>query len=431
MVLYKRKQVPFTAPPDMPLDPETQVWVIPRTKEWFLTYEEYLERLDFYNRPKFVCEITGNSCLTYFQALDSEEHERKEVDKNFPENLREHILRYLQFNRVSRSDQLVDQVYHTFKNDYFPGETVYLKGLDKKEPLGRLRGIIREKVQYGENQPTKYLVVRSSDKYQAIVTQEVISRDRNQFTKWLIKTFIKLTMTRSHKVGAPWVVKSTFAKQYGIPTTYPEDLRQYMESTPSGEPVFMIPKKKKTRKRGRTASEAKKESKQEAKKEAKQEAKQESKRKKEQLANAEAKRRKLAKKEEERQQKLLEKQQKQLLKKQQKQLEKQQQKLQQKQEQLKREKEQLKAATPTVDMSATIPYRKKFPTHHIPEALQREIEEEERNGSQTLVLSLFQPTKKSIAEDLLIKFDIQNSKPVAKKLRIQAVGTSEEEEEEE
>lgn len=127
MVLYKRKQVPFVPPPPTPTDPSTQVWVIPNTREWFLTYEDFLERMDFYNKRKFVCEITGNSCLTYFEALQSEANERKEVDRNFPENLREHILRYLQFNQISRLDQLIDKVYLTFKSDYFPGEVVLFK----------------------------------------------------------------------------------------------------------------------------------------------------------------------------------------------------------------------------------------------------------------------------------------------------------------
>ena len=123
---------------------------------------------------------------------------------------------------------LVDNVYQVFKNDYFPGETVFLRGIDNnnnvsnnstnnKEHSTKQRGTIREKVQYGQDQPTKYLVVRLNDNHQAIVTEQNISRDRNHFTKWLIKTFIKLTMSRSYKVGAPWVVKTKYAKNIVSP----------------------------------------------------------------------------------------------------------------------------------------------------------------------------------------------------------------------
>jgi len=244
MVLYKRKQVTFIRAPEVPADLNTEVFHIPATKEWFLTYEDYLQRMDYYHRKKFVCEITGNSCLTFFQATESEAKEIQEVEKNFPEALKEHILRFLQFNRITRLDQLVDKVYLVFKNDYFPGETIILKGsiLNGQSESGtRQRGTIKEKIQYSNPSDgllTKYLVVRANDQKQAIVINEKISRDRNHFTKWLIKAFIKLTMTRSHKVGAPWVVKNKFAKNYRINQKYPDDLVHFQSSTPSGDIMY-------------------------------------------------------------------------------------------------------------------------------------------------------------------------------------------------
>ena len=119
------------------------------------------------------------------------------MERNFPEALKEHILRFLQFNRITRLDQLVDKVYLVFKNDYFPGETIILKGsiLNGQTESGtRQRGTIKEKIQYSNPSDgllTKYLVVRANDQKQAIVINEKISRDRNHFTKWLIKAFIK------------------------------------------------------------------------------------------------------------------------------------------------------------------------------------------------------------------------------------------------
>lgn len=238
MVLYKRKPVLYLKPPEIGVDKNREVFFIEATGEWFNTYEEYLERMDYYNRRKFVCEITGNSCLTFFQALKSEQKEIKAVEKNFPETLREHILKYIQFSRITRLDQVVDTVYSAFKNEFFPGETVFIKGSamnDGTDTSTKYKGTVKEKIQYSNPLETKYLVVRQSDGKQAIVTHELIFRDRNHYTKWLIKTFIKLTMSRSHKVGAPWVVKTKFAKKYRIPEEYPEDLIHFKSSTPNGE----------------------------------------------------------------------------------------------------------------------------------------------------------------------------------------------------
>lgn len=234
MVLYKRKQVQVVVNP-IPDDLSREVWYIAATQEWFDTYDEYLERMDYYHKRKFVCEITGNSCLTFFEALDSEIKEFKDVENNFPEALKVHILRFLQFNRITRLDQLVDGVYLKFKNNYFPGEYILLKGLDYdsvnvESHSIKQRGVIREKVEMADK-PTSYLVVRSKDNKEAIVTDSNISRDRNNFTKYLVKTFIKLTMTRSHKIGAPWVLKNRYAIKYNISQEYPRDLQRYQSTT--------------------------------------------------------------------------------------------------------------------------------------------------------------------------------------------------------
>lgn len=51
---------------------DSQVWVIPETNEVFVNYEPYLQRMDFYKQRRFICEITGHSGLTFFEALRSE-----------------------------------------------------------------------------------------------------------------------------------------------------------------------------------------------------------------------------------------------------------------------------------------------------------------------------------------------------------------------
>lgn len=49
-----------------------QVWVISETNEVFTNYESYLQRMDFYKQRKFICEITGHSGLSFFEAFRSE-----------------------------------------------------------------------------------------------------------------------------------------------------------------------------------------------------------------------------------------------------------------------------------------------------------------------------------------------------------------------
>lgn len=80
--------------------------------------------MDFYKQRRFICEITGHSGMTFFEALQSEVcgdrlvvvlnwwlilrkmEESREVNNSFPEALKEPILRRIQFSTVSRVDNL-------------------------------------------------------------------------------------------------------------------------------------------------------------------------------------------------------------------------------------------------------------------------------------------------------------------------------------
>ncbi|KAH3682098.1 hypothetical protein WICPIJ_006934 [Wickerhamomyces pijperi] len=241
--------VPVNYPPTPPL-PENlnvPVWYIPQTQEWFLDYDSYLSRLDYYNIRKFVCEITGNSCLTYFDAYKSEIHEIALLKKYFPEHLKEPILRRIQFSTIARIDQLVDYVYTEFKNDYYPGETVYVRPNKNNKDLklstsgGKLKCIIREKTLFNgltlpdgttKSSYAKYSLVSVDNQSQKIICgDDEIFRDRNQFTKTFARTFIKLCMTKySSKIGAPWIVKQEYADRYRIPTELPAEFAQFKES---------------------------------------------------------------------------------------------------------------------------------------------------------------------------------------------------------
>ena len=261
MVLYKRKPIVLPDPLPLPMDLNVYVWHIDETGEWFPTYDGYLERLDFYMKHHFTCEITGTSCLTFFQALDSEETQFKYVEEKFPLKLREPVARFLHFNPIKRLDALVEHVYTKFKNDYFPGEVVYLRKTkdftsvpsssssgtagapgtqannvtDSRSPSVANNGgndaanhpqfqkpyIIKEKSQFNATYDPntgevlappvcKYMLIEdetqngngrfqqpSRDAKSFIVDQTAIYRDRSSFTKHLIKCFFKISLHRA------------------------------------------------------------------------------------------------------------------------------------------------------------------------------------------------------------------------------------------
>ncbi|CCF60593.1 hypothetical protein KAFR_0K02380 [Kazachstania africana CBS 2517] len=270
MVLYKRKPIVLPDPKPLPLNIDVDVWHIDETGEWFLSYDEYLQRIDFYTRHFFTCEITGTSCLTFFQALDSEESQFRYVEEKFPLKLREPVARFLHFNEIRRLDALVEKVYANFKNDFFPGETVYLRkskdtasntpsqqstpqpDLESSngqidQPQYQRQYIIKEKVQFNATidpntqeviapARAKYMLVEGdhgSNSKSFIADQSQIYRDRSTFTKHLIKCFFKITLQRaSTKMGAPWCVKPEYLQMYGLTMDWPSDLLKYKDDEP-------------------------------------------------------------------------------------------------------------------------------------------------------------------------------------------------------
>ncbi|KAL4883442.1 hypothetical protein BJY04DRAFT_226497 [Aspergillus karnatakaensis] len=208
------------------------VWVISETNEVFTNYESYLQRMDFYNQRKFICEITGHSGLNFFEANRSEMDESREVNNSFPEALKGPILRRTQFSTVSRVDNLVDEIYEEFKQEFYPGEPVLIL-LDDNS---RLHGVIRDKANFAEQlfpdgtvkvpAYATYLVkVLDRQDEEALLDQNHITRDRKTFTKQMLRAFIKNNVTRESWNGAPWLVKPSIAEEYRIPTEVPKHLQ--------------------------------------------------------------------------------------------------------------------------------------------------------------------------------------------------------------
>lgn len=241
-VLFKRKAIHF-APPTY-VEQDDEVWWIDATGEYFNNYDDYLTRMDFYKQRKFICEVTGHSCLTLFEALKSELHGSKEIMDAFPENLKEPVLRRIQFSTISRLDGLVDTLYGEFKKDFFPGEIVIAIIETGTGATERVPAIIREKAKFnsitldsGDVRPatTKYRLEAVSDVNKVYVCDETqLTRDRKNFTKVTLKTFIKYSAKKENWNGAPWLVRPEYAEKYRIDQTVPIHLTQY-RGNPSPE----------------------------------------------------------------------------------------------------------------------------------------------------------------------------------------------------
>jgi hypothetical protein len=205
--------------------------LIPQTGEYFATYEAYLDRTEFYKQRRFICQITGHSGLTFYEALKSETDGAREVEEAFPEALKGPVLRSVQFSTISRIDNLVDHIFEEFKKDYFPGEAVTVNVLGGQ----RLTGIVREVTKFGGRpQPDGtmgkgfvryYVSLDNRPMEEAVVDENHIMRDRKIFTKQILRSFIKKTVTREAWTGAPWIVKPEVAQQYHIDTRVPPHLK--------------------------------------------------------------------------------------------------------------------------------------------------------------------------------------------------------------
>ena len=188
--------------------------------------------MDYYKQKKFICEITGHSALSYFDALQSEKAGSLEVDSAFPDPLKGPVLRRIQFSTISRLDHLVDHIFEEFKQDFYPGETVTVV-LDDDT---RLNGLVRDKARFPEiRRPDGTIIRKAMSRYfvkllnradeEALVDDDHIVRDRKIFTKQMLRSFIKNTVTREAWTGAPWLVKAQVADEFRIDTNVPLHLQ--------------------------------------------------------------------------------------------------------------------------------------------------------------------------------------------------------------
>ena len=99
----------------------------------------------------------------------------------------------------------------------------------------RLNGVVRDKTRFGNKvQPdgtliepfVRYFVsLENRPLEEAVVDDNHIMRDRKIFTKQILRSFIKKTVTREAWTGAPWIVKPEVAQAYHIDSRVPPHLK--------------------------------------------------------------------------------------------------------------------------------------------------------------------------------------------------------------
>ncbi|KAG0367850.1 ATP-utilizing chromatin assembly and remodelling N-terminal-domain-containing protein [Gamsiella multidivaricata] len=237
MPLLKRKAIKLVPPPSIDdFEENTPVYMMRFTNEIFTNYEDYINRYFFYKQKNWQCETTGKSGLTYEEALESEHKEKSMVANKFPPQLRKPLLEFVQFQTV-RIDAVVDDAFTKFKNVYFQNEPVNVSW-DKSTYNAVIRKVLPKEewttVQNGaENpeEPGQYLVQvldRRGDAIedmQRVVDCSLLSRDRLAFNKNILRKYIRECSSKENYIGAPWLVKPSLAKKYGIETRLPADLQ--------------------------------------------------------------------------------------------------------------------------------------------------------------------------------------------------------------
>ncbi|PWY97840.1 hypothetical protein BCV70DRAFT_46508 [Testicularia cyperi] len=276
MPFVKRKVVELVPPPTAVGPDDPDVFYLAATGEIFPDYESYANRLTFYNQKLFQCELTGKINLTYFEALKSERKEAIALHKIFPEQLKQPVLRSVQFQVTGRIDHLVDKVYDRFKDRFFPGEQVFvetegekyyaiIKSVDAPKRLangdanGKSPKIEDDQDDDAEaeagsstangssssstdlhrvgtnldlefedataqDDPSKYVyhVEFLDDEDQTTgpthtTAPDKISRDRLAFSKTILRKYMRDCLVRAANIGAEWRVKEWLARKYGLP----------------------------------------------------------------------------------------------------------------------------------------------------------------------------------------------------------------------
>ncbi|RYR66294.1 hypothetical protein Ahy_A03g012281 isoform A [Arachis hypogaea] len=217
MPLLRRK--PFSlADPPKDLKPDEHVYQIRFTKEIFRDYNsDYLNRINLYRQRIWMCKVTGKTNLTYEEALVSEKSASEKVQQ-FPKELRASVLRIIQYSMLPLKD-LADFIAEKLEGRFFVGAELHGKKDNELYPCRILKVIPKGVDKF-------YYEVAWLDKDKNIGEKaEVNAKDlvlkKPLFSRNMLKSFIRESTYRN----APWVLHEEVAKNHGISTDIPEELR--------------------------------------------------------------------------------------------------------------------------------------------------------------------------------------------------------------
>ncbi|GAA0147644.1 hypothetical protein LIER_07295 [Lithospermum erythrorhizon] len=211
MPLYEGKRFPLVERPKE-LKPRQLVFQVRFTNEIFTDYSEYLKRMNFYRRRVWLCEVTGDSDLTFEEALVSEKKERDQA-RQFPNELVGPVLSDVQYCMAPLM-HLVDYIIAKFQEPLSEGCELYGKKNNYVFPCKVVKILEEDGVaQY----KVLWLDYNGEVTGCSFVKEQDLLRDKLPFTRHVLESFIKVSTYRKH----PWVIHESFAKKHGISTDLP------------------------------------------------------------------------------------------------------------------------------------------------------------------------------------------------------------------
>ncbi|XP_059433275.1 uncharacterized protein LOC132166474 isoform X3 [Corylus avellana] len=217
MPLLKRKPFSLAEPPK-DLEPHELVYQVRFTKEIFRDYLEYLNRINLYRRRVWACKVTGKASLTYEEALVSEKRAAEKVQQ-FPKELMAPALHVIQYSMLSLKD-LADTIAEKLQKRLFVGAELYGRKENGVFPC-KISKILEEapdKIQY----EVAWLDKNKKETEKSLLNREDLIHKKVPFSRNVLKSFIRESTYRS----APWVLNDKLARNHGISTDVPEELKR-------------------------------------------------------------------------------------------------------------------------------------------------------------------------------------------------------------
>nr|GMC64629.1 DDT domain-containing protein DDB_G0282237 [Ipomoea batatas] len=214
MPLYKRKPFPLAEKPT-DLKPNELVFRVRFTNEIFRDYGDYVKQINLYRQRIWMCKLTGKSNLTYEEALVSEKAAGKEAQR-FPKELMAPVLRDVQFSMLSLKD-LANTIAIKLQGCLSEGSELYGTMNSCVYPCKIVRVLENEKPLYEVAWQDKYDKVREN----TLLKEEDLIVKKLPCSKGALKLFIRESTYHS----IPWVLHDKLAKDHGIPTHPPEELK--------------------------------------------------------------------------------------------------------------------------------------------------------------------------------------------------------------